>query len=222
MARPRTKRTYQNNPELAEMSVQERVLTCGRDLFQQKTFEGVNIRDLMLAADVTQPVIYYHFKNKDGLFLAVVLDVLEEIDEFFRAAQKENQFQIQLKILARAFTQSPAPNVPLLLHDLSERVKLHTQNPAQGLAASDARQAQLYVHQVWPRALENMIRDAWRMGQIPATNPPFLSHYLLTLLSSYAHSPFNKTAVNNPELSANTLVDFLQSTLRTTNTSAQI
>lgn len=221
MPRPRTK-PYKNNPELAEMTVPERVLFCSREMFQQKGFDGVNIRDILQAADVTQSVIYYHYTNKDGLFLAVIMDIVTEIDEFFKEAARETLFQNQLKLIARAFTQQPAPNLLLLIKDLNNRVKVNSEIATQGIPQLEARKALVFVNQVWPRALENMLRDARKTGQLTASNPSFLAHYILTLLASWSHSPFNNLTQNNPENSITTLLDFIFSNLKTLDVTAQI
>ncbi len=222
MARLRQNSSHQTDPKLADLEPREKLIVCARELFQQKTFHGVNIREIMLAADVTQPTIYYYFQNKDGLFLEAMLDLLEEIDRAFNQAVRQTDFPTQLKALAQTFTTRPAPNLALLFQDLQQRVHLNNHHPDQGIALSEARRAYLYVNQVWPRALEHVLREARRAGQVQASNPVFLSHYLLTLLTSYPHSPFNSLTANAPDQSTETLLEFLHTTLRVVNTSAQI
>ncbi len=222
MARRRKENPPIIDPELAGLEPRERVIVCARDLFQQKSFDGVNIREIMAAANVTQPTIYYYFQNKDGLFLAALLDILEEIDEQFNSALREPDFPARLKGIARAFNTTPAPDLTLLFRDLNRRVELNTQDSGQGISLSEARNALLYVNQVWPRALENLLREARFNGQIQATNLTFLAHYLLTTIAAYPHSPFNTLTSNSPDQSLNALLDYLHTTLRLVNVSAQI
>jgi AcrR family transcriptional regulator len=222
MTRPRANHSHQINSELANLEPRERLIICARDLFQQKSFEGVNIREIMSAADVTQPTIYYYFKNKDDLFLQALLDLLKEIDGDFNLALREPDFHSKLRGLAQIFATPPAPNLPLLIHDLNQRVKFNAHHPNLGIPLIEARQAYLYVNQVWPRALENQLREARRAGQIHAANPAFISHYLLTLLISYSHSPFNGLTPTSPDQSLETLLEFLSTTLRLVSINAQI
>lgn len=223
MPRSRTKTSSTiYNPDLAGLEPRERLVLCARDLFQQKSFDGVNIREIMEAADVTQPTIYYYFQNKDGLFLAALLDVLQEINEDFNEAIRERYFVTQLQALAQAFTRYPAPNLPHLFHELKQRVDLNNKFADQGIPMQDARPAYLYVNQIWPRALENMLREARRSAQIQAANPVFVAHYLLTMLTAYPHSPFNSLTASSPELSHKTMVEFLLNSLKTVNVSSQI
>jgi AcrR family transcriptional regulator len=222
MTRPRTIRPHQIDPELAKLEPRERLILCARDLFQQKSFDGVNIREIMAAADVTQPTIYYYFQHKDGLFLASALDLLQEIDEDFNQALREPDFPSQLKALARAFAAPPAPNLALLYRDLNQRIQLNSQYPNQGITTLEARPALLYVNQIWPRALENLLRETRQAGQIQTSNSTFLAHYILTLLTAYPHSPFKANIYNNPDQALETLLDFVYSNLRLANVSVQI
>jgi len=49
----------------------ERLLTVAGRLFAAKGFLGASVREILEAADVSRPVLYYHFGSKEGLYLAV-------------------------------------------------------------------------------------------------------------------------------------------------------
>jgi TetR/AcrR family transcriptional regulator len=48
----------------------ERLLAAARRLFARRGFFGVSVEDLVQAAAVTRPVLYYHFHSKEGLYAA--------------------------------------------------------------------------------------------------------------------------------------------------------
>jgi TetR/AcrR family transcriptional regulator len=48
----------------------ERLLAAARRLFAHRGFFGVSVEDLVQAAAVTRPVLYYHFHSKEGLYAA--------------------------------------------------------------------------------------------------------------------------------------------------------
>jgi TetR/AcrR family transcriptional regulator len=52
---------------------ERRLLDCALTLFAEKGFSGVSVREIIEAAGVTQPVLYYYSKNKEDLFRRVVL-----------------------------------------------------------------------------------------------------------------------------------------------------
>ncbi len=220
MPRPPTKKP--TDPDLARLEPRERLIACGRELFQQKTYEGVNIREIMQLAGVNQSTIYYFFQNKDGLFLASLLNLVEEIDLEFNRALRHNSFQQQLRALANLFNQPPAPNLPQLFADLDKRIELNRQISAQGISQQTARPALVYVNQTWPRALENALKEARRSGEIQIAQPAFIAHFLLTLLTAYPQTPFNLSTRTNPDYNINTLLDFINKSLKTLGSASQI
>jgi len=65
------------------------------ELFSQQGFDATTTLEIATAAGVTEPVIYYHFKNKDGLFTAVLTDIFKEYFTQLASLNKnpENQFK---------------------------------------------------------------------------------------------------------------------------------
>ncbi len=47
-----------------------RLLSTAVRLFAEKGFAGISVREITRVARVTRPVLYYHFGNKKGLYLA--------------------------------------------------------------------------------------------------------------------------------------------------------
>lgn len=47
-------------------------------LFALQGFNATTTLEIAIAAGVTEPVVYYHFKNKDGLFSEILIDIFEE------------------------------------------------------------------------------------------------------------------------------------------------
>jgi AcrR family transcriptional regulator len=49
-----------------------RILYAALDLFAERGFEAVSVREICAAAGVSKPVLYYHFDSRDGVILAVL------------------------------------------------------------------------------------------------------------------------------------------------------
>jgi TetR/AcrR family transcriptional regulator len=49
-------------------------------LFAVKGYAATTVRDILRTAGVTAPVLYYHFGNKEGLFLALVREGVEKVE----------------------------------------------------------------------------------------------------------------------------------------------
>lgn len=56
----------------------ERLIEAARALFSERGFHGVSIRDVAGAVGVTPAAIYYHFPDKEQLYLAVIAAVYHD------------------------------------------------------------------------------------------------------------------------------------------------
>lgn len=61
---------------LSPEDTRERLLRVGRELMARNGFDGTSIRALTEAADANLGAVTYHFKSKEGLYHAVLQDVL--------------------------------------------------------------------------------------------------------------------------------------------------
>ena len=50
----------------------ERILNCSIVLFARSGFHGVSMRQVAVAVGVTVAALYYHFKDKETLYLTAV------------------------------------------------------------------------------------------------------------------------------------------------------
>ncbi|HEX6194634.1 MAG TPA: helix-turn-helix domain-containing protein, partial [Jiangellaceae bacterium] len=50
----------------------EQLLDVGRALFAERGFDGTSIEEVASQAGVSKPVVYEHFRSKEGLFAVVV------------------------------------------------------------------------------------------------------------------------------------------------------
>ncbi len=56
----------------------ERILKAACRIFANCGYEGASIQDIVKAARVTKPTLYYYFKSKEGLYRALVEHAQEE------------------------------------------------------------------------------------------------------------------------------------------------
>ena len=55
-----------------EAGARERLLTAALALFNEKGYAATSVRELVQAAGVTKPVLYYYFGNKEGIYLELM------------------------------------------------------------------------------------------------------------------------------------------------------
>jgi AcrR family transcriptional regulator len=60
-----------NNPEV-QPDARERLLAAALQLFTQRGYAAATVREIVAAAGVTKPVLYYYFKNKEDLYLELM------------------------------------------------------------------------------------------------------------------------------------------------------
>lgn len=66
-------------------NARQRLLDAAMRLFSSKGYAATSVRELVETAGVTKPVLYYYFKNKEGLYLALMQEALAD---FYQAAQQ--------------------------------------------------------------------------------------------------------------------------------------
>lgn len=58
-------------------AVRQRLLQAASELFAQKGYAATTVREIVAAAGVTKPVVYYYFGSKEGLYLELMGSVAQ-------------------------------------------------------------------------------------------------------------------------------------------------
>jgi AcrR family transcriptional regulator len=64
----------------SETGVREEILATGMRMFIQQGYHGLAMRQISEAIGVSKSALYYYFKDKEELFLAILNDSLNEIE----------------------------------------------------------------------------------------------------------------------------------------------
>lgn len=83
-------------------TARERILACSRELYSNRTFAQVSLRDIAEAAGVSVALVVNHFGSKDGLFEATV-DFTSSSAALL--ADPLADLDVSLDAMARAWTQ---------------------------------------------------------------------------------------------------------------------
>ena len=70
-------------------ATRERILNAAEELFAQRGFDGVTVRQIMRKAEADVALAYYHFKSKRDLFDAVLLRHAEVLNQIRLKALEE-------------------------------------------------------------------------------------------------------------------------------------
>ena len=62
------------------IATRERLMQASTELFTRKGYAATSVREIVAAAGVSKPVLYYYFKNKEGIFQEIVRFGIEKVD----------------------------------------------------------------------------------------------------------------------------------------------
>jgi AcrR family transcriptional regulator len=79
-------------------SARDRLLETAIGMFAQKGYAGTSVREIAEQAGVSKPVLYYYFKSKEGLFLAI-LEMAENLQRQLLDEVLESQGNVLDRLL---------------------------------------------------------------------------------------------------------------------------
>jgi AcrR family transcriptional regulator len=97
----------------------ERILQDGWELFQQKGYRGVSVDEICLRCEITKPTLYYYFKDKENLFVEVLL---RRLRGFHEVIEQNGPLDQRLEQIVLSMLDSFPTSYSHLVHDL-EHIK---------------------------------------------------------------------------------------------------
>jgi AcrR family transcriptional regulator len=150
----------------------DRILDVALDLFSELSFDGATTREIARRADVTQPLLNYHFSSKDELWRSAVARLFETLSssmgERARGLRGVDEL-LTARLLVREFVTFSATH-PQLHRIITQECK--TDGP---------RMDWLVEHHVrpWFEAATALFEGLVERGQLPAIPAAHL-YYILT------------------------------------------
>jgi AcrR family transcriptional regulator len=88
------------------IAARERLLEAAKDLFSRKGYSATTTREIVAAAQVTKPVLYYYFQNKEGIYFELMRRAFAKLDALLDASQTQRGSATQrlLHLSDRVFT----------------------------------------------------------------------------------------------------------------------
>lgn len=100
-----------------------RILMTATRLFMQRGYSAVSINDIVQAADVTKPTLYYHFSDKEELFVLVAIHMLAEMYATMRRAiADQSDTRGRLIGLAQVLLHEPNSDTRMMRHQAREHL----------------------------------------------------------------------------------------------------
>lgn len=111
---------------LSGLDVRQRIMREATRLFAEQGFGSTSVRELVEAAGVTKPTLYYYFENKEALLHEIVEEQLDGLAAFMRqVVTSQGSVKARLTHFARAYIEGGLrePHVVRLLMTLSHKGK---------------------------------------------------------------------------------------------------
>ena len=73
------------------MDNRSNILSCALRLFATRGYDAVGVQEIVEAAGITKPTLYYFYESKEGIYRALLHSTLDEfgsiVDEALHAAE---------------------------------------------------------------------------------------------------------------------------------------
>jgi len=181
---------------------EQRILEVAKELFTQRGFSNVAVRDICKAAEVTPPTLYYYFKNKEALFDAVVrksVSMKEFIARLSDACEKAKDPKSQVQ----AFTRSYLANFP----KDHLNVGLYVRHSTEELDAIGRKTLAADLARI-QSVLSAIIQKGISTGDFRKTEPGMAAQCLLGMMNRFVFQQIHFRRSYKPAEAASYLSDF--------------
>ena len=138
------------------------LIEVGRTVFAERGYEATSVEEIAARAKVSKPVLYDHFKGKEGLYAVVVDREVEHIVQKVAASVDTGTPRARIENAALAYltyvkehpegfavlqrdTPTARGEMPALMYDLADRVSaVFTEQFSE--IGYDAKNAPIYAH----------------------------------------------------------------------------
>lgn len=155
----------------------EEILDVAEELFMKQGYNDTSTRQIAKILEITQPNIYYHFKNKEEIYFQVMQRLANEVGKnLSELSAKENSFEEKIMSMAFYLQKRHPFSLFMMMHDIQ-----HTLNP------ETARK----LFTLWQDSYKRPFLDLFeRESQIrTSVDPEFAVRQLFILISAYLDSP---------------------------------
>ena len=175
----------------SETSLREKILLTAKSLFIQQGYHGLAMRQISEAVGVSKAALYYHFKDKEELFLAILDIYLNEIESAIDDIQsKRPSSSEQLRMFVEYILSQPAEQRAVM--------RLGSQEMAQ-LSASSRKSFGKVYREKFIGKLIAIFQAGIESGELKSLNAEVATWALLGIMYPYfypAHTGDKPVAEN--------------------------
>jgi AcrR family transcriptional regulator len=149
-------------PTSSDVPVRDRLLAGAAELFTRKGYNGTTVREIVAFAGVTKPVLYYYFRNKEGIYIELIRGAFAKFDALLDETRTEQGKAMErlLRFSDRVFT--------LFMENIKVARLTYSiyYGPPQGAPFFDFDALHLRLQEV----VRSLIKKGIRQGDLPKGN----------------------------------------------------
>lgn len=165
-----------------------KIVDAAGHLFLQRGYKAVSISDVIKAAEITKPTLYYYFADKEELFVQMGLRVTAEMGERVRAAAATTgDIAARLRAIATVLMGNGDKDMRMMRHEMFEHL-----GPSQRSRLARA----FFLHLFSP--VLRVMEDGAQAGELGAYPPITLTKMFMAMAESFQEFGPRAPAANNP------------------------
>ncbi len=151
------------------------LIKVATSLFAEKGYAGTSVREIVELAGVTKPVLYYYFKNKEGLFLAILEEAYSRLEVLLeQQLESRGNFQDRIAAFSRQLYE-----LGMGYMELNRMVQNLMFGPPKGAPAYDFDQYQKRIL----HAVQAIYKASLAKNEVKPSDPEEVAFLFFGLLS---------------------------------------
>lgn len=147
----------------ADDTAKGRLMTAALELFNRSGYAATTVREIVELAGVTKPVLYYHFRSKEGIYLAILEDALAALrTKIIEVGRGEGSIRERIYRLSEEFFAMCTKNVAV-----ARLIHAAYYGPQQGAPAFDFDA----YHHAFVDVLQELVEAGMRNGELREGEP---------------------------------------------------
>lgn len=172
-----------------ETGMRNTIIEKAKSLFIQHGYHGLSMREIAEEVGVSKPALYYHFKDKEDLFCAVLNNGIEEIGDVIDSINNQPGTSYEKLCLFMKYVLNQPTGLRAVIH-------LGTQEITQLSLEAKQQFAESYRHQFLGK-LSAMIQTGIEKDEFREMEPDIATWGLLGLMFPYFyHNQFSFSALS--------------------------
>ncbi len=192
-----------NNREETE-ETRHKILQVARQLFMEFGYRSVTTRQVAQECGITQPALYYHFSDKQELYVAILVEMLQQMKVALEAIIQKRELGVQARLVEMAvfLLQFTRHDISTMFHDIEHE-----------LDAVSQEKVNLFFYEGELHPIIALVEEGIREGLIPdpttsKLTPMTAAYLFLGLVSSFIQQPSEEGLAQSNLERANALVQF--------------